>query len=251
MKQLNKSILKRDGFGFLENTIETKTNGEALPENLAQRVLALIKEKGLKAGDQLPPERELSVILKVSRPSLREALNALKLMNIIENRQGSGTFVSSLNPEKLIEHLDIEFALDDSTYANLLQARTILEAGMVALAAEHINDNEICEIEGCLDEAIKVINDPEIFMAWDIDLHRHIMEAAGNRIIQTFMHLIDRISIYSRRRTGDDIEVRRQAINDHREIVTALKAHDPDAARKAMIAHLSHVGKKFNLLTAP
>ena len=247
MKQLNKSILKRDGSGFPEKTIETKSNGEALPENLAHKILALIREKGLKAGDQLPPERELSAILKVSRPSLREALNALKLMNIIENRQGSGTFVSSLNPEKLIEHLDIEFALDDSTYANLLQARTILEAGMVALAAEHINDNEICEIEGCLDEAIKVINDPEIFMAWDIDLHKRIMEAAGNRIIQTFMHLIDRISIYSRRRTGDDIEVRRQAINDHREIVTALKAHDPDAARKAMIAHLSHVGKKFNL----
>ena len=154
--------------------------------------------------------------------------------------QGSGTFVSSLNPEKLIEHLDIEFALDDSTYANLLQARTILEAGMVALAAENISDNEICEIEGCLVEAIRVINDPVIFMAWDIDLRRRIMEAAGNRIIQTFMHLIDRISIYSRRRTGDDIEVRRQAINDHWEIVTALKAHNPNAARKAMIAHLSN-----------
>jgi GntR family transcriptional repressor for pyruvate dehydrogenase complex len=250
VKQMNKSVLKRDGSGFPEKTIETKTNGGVLPENLAQRILALIKKKGLKAGDQLPPERELSAILKVSRPSLREALNALKLMNIIENRQGSGTFVSSLTPEKLIEHLDIEFALDDSTYANLLQARTILEAGMVALAADKISDNEICEIERCIDEATKVIDDPEIFMVWDIDLHRRIMQAAGNRIIQSFMHLINRISIYSRRRTGDDIEVRRQAISDHREIVTALKAHDADAARKAMIAHLSHVGKKFNLYMA-
>jgi GntR family transcriptional repressor for pyruvate dehydrogenase complex len=220
---------------------------ENQPDNLAQRILSLVKEKGLKTGDKLPPERELSLILNVSRPSLREALNALKLMNIIENRQGSGTFVSSLTPEKLVEHLDIEFALDDSTYANLLQARTILEAGMVALAAENIGDNEIYEIEQCLDEAVKAIDDPETFMACDIDLHRRIMEIAGNRIIQAFMHSIDRISIYSRRRTGDDMDIRRQATNDHRKIVTALKAHDPDAARKAMIAHLSHVGRKFNM----
>lgn len=220
---------------------------EPLPENLAQRILSLIKEKGLKAGEKLPPERELSSMLRVSRPSLREALNALKLMNIIENRQGSGTFVSSLTPEKLVEHLDIEFVLDDSTYASLLQARTILEAGMVALAAEKISAGDITEIERSIDEAAKAIDDPEIFMARDIDLHRLIMEAAGNRIIQTFMHSVDRISIYSRRRTGDDPHVRRQALDDHREILSALKAHDPDAARKAMIAHLSHVGRKFNL----
>jgi GntR family transcriptional regulator, transcriptional repressor for pyruvate dehydrogenase complex len=249
VKQENKSALKKGRLGHQLKSFETNANGEALPEKLAQRVLTLIREKELKAGDKLPPERELSAMLKVSRPSLREALHALKLMNIIENRQGSGTFVSSLTPEKLVEHLDIEFALDDSTYANLLQARTILEAGMVALAAENIGETEIYEIERCLDEAVKVIDDPEIFMACDIDLHRRIMEVAGNRIIKAFMHSIDRISIYSRRRTGDDMEVRRQAINDHREIVTALKAHDPDSARKAMIAHLSHVGKKFNLLS--
>ncbi len=249
MTQKSKSVLKKDRSGNQAKPSETYANGEVLPEKLAQRVLTLIREKGLKAGDKLPPERVLSAIFNVSRPSLREALHALKLMNIIENRQGSGTFVSSLTPEKLVEHLDIEFALDDSTYANLLQARTILEAGMVALAAENIDENDICEIERCLDEAVKVIDDPEIFMACDIDLHRRIMEVAGNRIIKAFMHSIDRISIYSRRRTGDDMEVRRQAVKDHREIVTALKAHDPDAARKAMIAHLSHVGKKFNLLS--
>jgi GntR family transcriptional regulator, transcriptional repressor for pyruvate dehydrogenase complex len=247
LKQVNKPVLKKGASAIPAKTLMNKTNGEALPENLAQKILALIRDNGLKTGDQLPPERKLSSIFKVSRPSLREALNALKLMNIIENRQGSGTFVSSLNPEKLIEHLDIEFALNDTTYASLLQARSILEAGMAALAAENINDNEILEIERSLDEAVIVIDDAEMFMACDIDLHRRIMEAAGNRIIQSFMHIIDRISIYSRRRTGEDIDIRSQAVNDHRAIVTALKAHDPDAARSAMIAHLSHVGQRLNL----
>jgi DNA-binding FadR family transcriptional regulator len=218
---------------------------KAPPENLSHRILALIKEQQLKPGDKLPPERELSAILQVSRPSLREALRALKQVNLIENRQGSGTFVASLRPEKLVEHLDIEFELDDSTYANLLQARIILEAGMVALAAKNISDNEIKEMEKCLIEAKSVLGDTEAFMAWDIDLHRRIMEASGNRIIQVFMQLIDRISIYSRRRTGDTVNVRLQALKDHKKIVMSLKERDEDKARQAMIEHLSNIGKKI------
>lgn len=220
--------------------------GKHQPENLSQRILSLIKEKQLKPGDKLPPERELSAILKVSRPSLREALRALKLVNLIENRQGSGTFVSSLNTDKLVEHLEIEFDLDDSTYADILQARIILESGTAALAARHISDEEIIIMENCLNEAKNVTTDPESFMAWDIDLHRRIMHAAGNNIIQAFMHLIERVSIYSRRRTGDSIKVRQQALKDHRKIVQALKDHDEDKARLAMAEHLSNIGRKIS-----
>jgi GntR family transcriptional repressor for pyruvate dehydrogenase complex len=60
---------------------------EALSEKIAERLLSLIKEKQLKPGDRLPPERELAVTMGVSRPSLREALRALSIMRIIENRQ--------------------------------------------------------------------------------------------------------------------------------------------------------------------
>jgi len=237
-----------DHFNNAGKTRERIMKGANFPpsENLSHKILALIRQQQLKPGDKLPPERELAAILKVSRPSLREALRALKQVNLIENRQGSGTFVSSLRPEKLVEHLDIEFELDDSTYANLLQARIILEAGMAALAAKNISDNEIKEIEKCLIEAKSVLGDTEAFMAWDIDLHRRIMEASGNRIIQAFMQLIDRISIYSRRRTGDTLNVRLQALKDHNKIVIALKEHDENKARLSMIDHLSNIGKKIN-----
>ena len=100
---------------------------EALSEKIAERLLSLIKEKQLKPGDRLPPERELAVSMGVSRPSLREALRALSIMHIIENRQGSGTYITSLQPETLVEHLDFIIALNDSSFLDLFEARKILE----------------------------------------------------------------------------------------------------------------------------
>src|SRR5512146_521879 len=86
---------------------------DVLPKKIATRLLSLIKEKHLRPGDKLPPERELAVMMQVSRPSLREALRALSIINIIEIRQGDGTYVTSLEPELLIEPLDFVFSLDD------------------------------------------------------------------------------------------------------------------------------------------
>ncbi len=218
---------------------------DVLPEKIAQSLLTLIKEKQLRPGDRLPPERELAAMMKVSRPSLREALRALQIMNIIDNRQGSGTYVTSLEPERLVEHLDIIFTLNDSTYFELFQARRILEVGASELAARTITDEEIGELEICLDKAADSIGDPEVFLEIDLDLHRRIVEATRNKILALFMRSISQLSIYSRRRTGEHIDMRRQTIDDHRAIVQALKSRDPAAARHAMLDHLSHVEERM------
>ncbi len=222
-----------------------------LSEKIANRLLTLIREKQLRPGDRLPPERELALMMKVSRPSLREALRALQLMNIIENRQGSGNYVTSLEPSRLVEHLDIVFALDDSTYHDLFQARRILETGIAETAALHITDDEVALMEKSVERAGELIGDPDAFLEADMELHTMIVNAARNRILPAFMQTINKISILSRRRTGEDIEVRRRTVKHHREIVAALKERDPQKAGRAMMRHLGHVEKKMKDITAP
>ncbi len=214
---------------------------DVLSEKIAHALLNLIKEKQLRPGDRLPPERELAAMMNVSRPSLREALRALQIMNIIDNRQGSGTYVASLEPERLVEHLDIIFTLNDSTYIELFEARKILEVGIAELAAHTITADEIAGLETCLERAQEALNDPEAFLEIDLELHRSILEATGNTILSLFMRSISQLSIFSRRRTAEHFDVRRQTIDDHRAIVQALKSRDPMAARQAMLDHLSHV----------
>jgi GntR family transcriptional repressor for pyruvate dehydrogenase complex len=216
---------------------------DVLSERIAHSLLNLIKEKQLRPGDRLPPERELAAMMNVSRPSLREALRALQIMNIIDNRQGSGTYITSLEPERLVEHLDIIFTLNDSTFRELFEARKILEVGVAELAAHTITDEEIEELEACLKRAERALNDPGAFLEIDLDLHRRILEATGNKILALFMRSISRLGILSRRRTAEHVDVRRQTIKDHHAIVQALKLRDPAAAQMAMLNHLSHIEK--------
>ncbi|MCD6570269.1 MAG: FadR family transcriptional regulator [Deltaproteobacteria bacterium] len=224
---------------------------EIISEKIVARILTLIKERQLRPGDRLPPERELAQMMGVSRPSLREALRALQIMNIIENRQGSGHYITSLEPERLVEHFDIVFALDDSTYLELFQARRILETGIAEQAAMNITEEEIAELERHVSEAEKLLDDAEAFLQADLDLHNAILRTSKNRILKLFMRSVNQLSVYSRRRTGDFPEIRRQTIQDHRTIVQALKSRDPQKARAAMLQHLSHVEHKLREIIEP
>src|SRR5438105_351507 len=66
----------------------------AVAENIVAQLLAMLRERKLRSGDKLPPERELAALMNVSRPSLREALRTLSVMGVIELRHGSGIYVT-------------------------------------------------------------------------------------------------------------------------------------------------------------
>ena len=217
----------------------------ALSEDIVSNLLALLKEKKLQPGERLPPERELAERLQVSRPSLREALRALSIMHVVETRQGSGTYISSLEPRRLVEHLDFVFALADSTYLSLFEARKVVEVGICGLAAERITDEELSRLEGCLEKALPGLTNADLYFQADVELHEIITEAASSPILSRIMASISHLSHASRQRTAVLPGIARQVIEDHRAIVDALKMHDPDAARQAMYQHLTHVEQRL------
>lgn len=216
-----------------------------LSERIIERMLGLISERKLKPGDRLPPETELAAMLNVSRPSLREALRALSVMKVVEIRQGSGTYVTSLQPELLVEHLDFVFSLDVSTFLQLLQARSVIEPGISEIAASHITDEEIAGLEALVTQSEHSRDDPHAFMMADAELHRLIANASRNPILIRFMESIGRLGLASRRRTTQLPGVVDQVLDDHRAIIQALKARDPLAAREAMRHHLETIQNRL------
>ncbi|MDX1437226.1 MAG: FadR/GntR family transcriptional regulator [Anaerolineales bacterium] len=217
----------------------------ALAEEIAARLISLIKEKSLQPGDKLPPERELAEMLNVSRPSLREALRALAILNIVEIRQGDGTYVSSLDPQMLVEHLDLVFSLEDSTLFQLFEVRKIFEPALAALAAERITDTQVEELEQIMEAAHDAEDDPEQFTASDLQLHEKIAEVSGNFLIIRIMSSLSQLSQASRHRTGVIPGVLKQTSEDHHQIVAALRARKPAGARRAMLTHLENVEKSL------
>ena len=222
---------------------------DVLPKKISARLLSLITEKHLRPGDKLPPERELAAMMQVSRPSLREALQALALMNIIEIRQGDGTYVTSLEPELLVEPLNFIFALDDSTLYGLFEARKIVEVGLVGLAAQRITAEEVAELEVCLAKSLQAAADPDAFLQADLELHKKIAAAARNPLLQRFMDSISQLGLASRTRTNYIPGLTKQSARDHQAIVAALKAHNPQAARDAMRQHLNNVEQQLKTFT--
>jgi GntR family transcriptional repressor for pyruvate dehydrogenase complex len=218
---------------------------ETLPDRIAERILALIEEKHLLPGDRLPPERELAEMMGVSRPALREALRALSMMKIVENRQRAGTYITSLEPEQLVEHLEFVFSLDDSTYLVLLEARKVVEPGLAKIAAGKISDQNIQDLESCLERSLRSFNDPQAFLRTDLELHQIICDIAGNAILSRFMASIVKLGTHSRYRTVMIPDVRDKTIDDHQRIVAALKARDPQLAYQAMTDHLEHVENRL------
>lgn len=221
----------------------------ALPEQICTRFLSLIEDGVLRPGDRLPPERELAATMQVSRPSLREALRALSMMNVIEMRQGAGTFVTSLEPALLVEHLDFVFSLDDSTFLQLFEARRILEPGIAAVAAQRITEAEIAGLQACLARGRKQVEHREAFVRADLELHQLVASAAGNPILSRFMSVLGRLGIASRRRTVEIAGVATQVVGDHEIIVAALSIRDPEAAYQAMLQHLENVQRRLRLVT--
>jgi GntR family transcriptional repressor for pyruvate dehydrogenase complex len=220
----------------------------ALPEQIAERILQMIKGRQLRPGDKLPAERELAMMMNVGRPALREALRALAMMNVIEIRQGAGAYVTELETAQLVQHLDFVFSLNDAAILDLFDARKIVEVGIIELAAQHISDDEIAQLQECLEKSVNSMHDPELFLLTDLELHSLIARAARNPILLRFMESIHQLGLVSRRRTGRLPGVTEQSTADHQRIVTALANRDPAAARAAMLAHLENVEERLKRL---
>jgi len=219
---------------------------QILSEKIAARLLEMIQEKKLRPGDRLPPERELSLSMKVSRPSLREALRALSIMGIIRHQQGSGTYITSLEPSRLIEHLDILLSLDDSTFIDFYEARLIVEVSLAGMAAQKITAEEINYLKSCLIRSETSINDDiETFLECDLEIHQRIAEAARNKILAIFFKSINNLSLYSRKRTTEIPDVRQHTLIDHRKIIDAVSSHDVEGAREAMKQHINYIEARY------
>jgi GntR family transcriptional repressor for pyruvate dehydrogenase complex len=229
-----------DGAGASESRF-TVVPRSTLPEEVANRLLTLIRDRQLRPGTKLPAERSLAGMMNVSRPVVREALRALALMRVVDIRQGDGTYVTSLEPRQLIAHLDFVFAKDSVALVQLLEARRVVEAGIARLAAFRITESEVAALGDLVASLASCIDDPDRFSELDIALHEAVCGAANNFLLSQFMNIVSTLGKVSRERTGGLRAVREAALRDHRRILDALRAHDPDAAQQAMLEHLDHV----------
>src|SRR5207244_6141621 len=133
-------------------------------EDVVGRVSELIKSAQLKAGDRLPPERELAKQLGVSRPSLRAGLRTMSSMGVLKSRQGAGTFVADGPPTLDSEPLRLLAALHGFSFDHMFEVRSILEVGAAGLAAQHATAEQLATLAEEISEMYAALNDPQEYL---------------------------------------------------------------------------------------
>ncbi len=209
-------------------------------EKAIEQIKDMIVEGTFKKGDKLPSEREMAESLQISRTSIREAL--------IESRQGDGNFVKSSFENNLLKPLSTIFLLKESNPDEILELRQIIERGSVVLAAERITDEELEEMELLVENSLKS-NLKDKLVDIDIDFHYKIAQASKNFLILSILNAISfliqafikdiRKNVITKKENTDML------IKQHRDILSALKDHDPIAAEKAMLSHLQYVNSQM------
>jgi len=199
----------------------------------------LIERGRVHPGDRLPTERQLAGEIGVSRATVRASLRALAAMGVIRSRQGSGTYISDA-PTLASEPLSFLAALHGFSGEQMYEARRVLEVGAAGLAAERATPEQLASLADEVASLFERMDDPLRFLNHDITFHRIVAEASGNPIIGTLVETVSALYYDRRRRTAEQASNRDMvdAADAHRRIYQAIRAHDAEAARRAMHDHL-------------
>ena len=216
-----------------------------LYEHIARKLAKSIADGQYEVGQRLPSERELAQSFDVSRPTVREAIIALELDGLVDVRLGSGVYVLNRRPPAGHE------AVKDIGPFELLEARRAIEGEACALAAMRIEDEQIEQLNALVEEMRADNRQNEILMSEDADRRFHELIAASTQnsaIIAAVQMLWDARSRSPQSHQLDDVGRARglkPPIDEHTQIVRALKRRDPDGARAAMHKHLTRVIEGF------
>ncbi|MFC1417993.1 FadR/GntR family transcriptional regulator [Streptacidiphilus cavernicola] len=214
----------------------------ALTDEAIGKIKEMIISGRVRPGEKLPREADLAAELGLSRNSLREAVKALTLVNVLDVRQGDGTYATSLAPSLLLEALSfiIDFHRDD-TVLDFLEVRRILEPAATAMAAHRMSEPERENLRKVL-EAVTADTPVEELVAADLEFHRQIALGAGNPVLAS---LVDNMSgPTSRARVWRGMTERgalARTLAEHRAIYDAIQARDADLARSCATIHVAGI----------
>lgn len=216
---------------------ENKQTGKSLADCTADSILEYIVSNQIEPGRKLPTEAELTRLLGVGRSTVREAVRRLVTRNILEVKQGSGIFVSNKRgiPE---DPLGVSLMGDQLQVAlELSDIRLMLEPEFAALAAMRATEEQIAQLELRCRQVEEQIAQGVNYREADIEFHHYIAGCSGNHVMENIVPVISSSVRISIQKTDDAF--RDYTAREHRQILDAIKRHDPLGARFSMAAHLN------------
>jgi GntR family transcriptional repressor for pyruvate dehydrogenase complex len=216
---------------------------QKLAETVAQQLFEAIRD--LPPGTRVPPERELTKELGVGRSTVREALNGLALMGVVDIRHGQGVFVAERKDED--DSTDaLEQALMKGVTREFIEARLVVEVEIARFAAQRRTDNDLQQIAETIEELKRALGAPtKRALKPATQFNLAVAEAAHNEVLASLMRPFVRLMIERAPALYDQEEFRRWDIEDLTRIYEAIRAGDGDLAAERMREHILAVGEHY------
>ena len=209
-----------------------------LTASVFEQLLSYVVSGKWKAGERIPPERELCQQLGIARTSLRESLKAMELVGMLDSRVGDGTFVCPRS-EFLSRPLLWAFTgTDHEELQEIMEARTIIEENLAAIAATRASPAQIEEIGRAVQLMRDSIARGDSTLEADMAFHLAVSAAAQNGVLRNAVHLLRNLMrqwIHYKLLIPDVPEI---VLKRHIAIYRAIAGRKPNAARNAMRLHL-------------
>lgn len=218
-------------------------------QNVADQILDMVRNGELVPGDKLPSERELMEMLNVGRSSVREALQSLAMLNIIEIIPGSGTVIKEPSTGELLRADVIGFLIRESMARELLEAREMIEPSSVRLACLRATDEDIRSIQALLESHAAALEAKQPTNEISAQFHILLAKASHNRVVIRFMESILELLMQRAHRaehTPAYAAFLVQEYEEHRAIFERVQERDADQAAELLLRHIVHSAATYD-----
>lgn len=221
-----------------------------LSHDVQDRLLSMIRRGDFVPGDLMPSERELMAQLTVGRPAIREAMQNLQRMGLVEIRHGERARLTEPSiggmAEQVSETMRHLLVHSSATLEHLKEARVTFETEMARIAAKRRSPADVERIRQVLAEQTAARKAPERFLQLDGRFHREISAVSGNPIFSSLNEALfgwlASFHLALVRKPG----LERLTLEEHGQILEAIERGDPDAAGQAMADHLNRANALYN-----
>jgi GntR family transcriptional repressor for pyruvate dehydrogenase complex len=219
-------------------------------EDIVEQIKALIRSGQLKPGERLPSERRLAQILEVGRSSLREAINSLSMMGLVEVRQRKGIYIGTVSTPLISDPLRQLTAADKNAFTQLYDIRIDIEVASAMAAADNRSAEQLEVISSCLTSMRDKNGGHSYNIEGDLQFHMAIAEATDNFLR---VHIIKEIFDIARSQLNTALETITTLqgnidtiYRQHSEICQSIADKDRPGAGAAMRRHLQWVKSELN-----
>jgi GntR family transcriptional repressor for pyruvate dehydrogenase complex len=210
-------------------------------DRLTEEIVELIRREGLAAGDRLPALPALAARLSVATPTVREALQRLQAIGVVDIRHGSGVYVRRPARRMLVSN-PYRGELNAGLILDLLDARAVIEPQLALLAAGRCTAAAARKLAATLAQAEQALEGQDALLSdLNMDFHRSVAGLAGNAVLEQILEAL--LDLYANERMVilQLFDNRERDHREHVEIFDALRARDGDRAAECMRTHLEGV----------